>query len=93
MIKGNWRTTISSSSSAVKDLLPTGSTEFKAQGVEVEVREWAEAILDSTSKGSGGGDAKVDNGTPKGAFWDLSLLEGCLTSGGKEVNIGKWNEF
>ncbi|KAI9637349.1 uncharacterized protein MKK02DRAFT_36363 [Dioszegia hungarica] len=60
------------------------SKESKGNGVEVELREWAEAIA-AVKEGK-----KVearDDGEPRLALWDLAFVQALLTSEGKEVDI------
>lgn len=61
------------------------SKEGKGNGVEVELREWAEAIADVKSGKKGEG--KRDDGAPKLALWDLAFVEALLTSEGKEIEL------
>lgn len=50
------------------------------KGVEVELKEFVEAI-------EGKSEGKPDNGDVRGALWDVALIEALLTSEGKEVNL------
>jgi hypothetical protein len=54
---------------------------FPSTGVEEEVAQFAKAVLKQ-------GD-EVNRAEPRGALWDLSLLEACLTSDGKLVDLTK----
>jgi hypothetical protein len=56
----------------------------QSDGVEVELREWAEAIA---AKKEGKEVEREDSGKPRTALWDLAFIEACLTSEGKEVDI------
>lgn len=56
----------------------------KSDGVEVELKEWAEAIQDVKA---GREIQRADSGKPRTALWDLAFIEACLTSEGKEVDI------
>lgn len=57
---------------------------FPSTGVEEEVAQFARAVLDK-----GEGEKEVNRAEPRAALWDLALLEGCLTSDGKVVDLSK----
>ncbi|GHJ89042.1 hypothetical protein NliqN6_5444 [Naganishia liquefaciens] len=54
---------------------------FPSTGVVEEVAQFARAVL--------GQGKEVNRAEPRGALWDLGLLEGCLTSDGKVVDLTK----
>jgi hypothetical protein len=56
----------------------------KSDGVEVELREWAEAIA---ARKAGKAIEREDSGKPSTALWDLAFIEACLTSEGKGISI------
>jgi hypothetical protein len=60
------------------------SEESAGNGVEVELREWAEAIAAAKA---GKESDKRDDGAPRLALWDLAFVEALLTSEGKEVEL------
>lgn len=53
---------------------------FSSSGVAEEVAQFARAVL-------GQGQGEPNRAEPRGALWDLALLEGCLTSDGKVVDL------
>lgn len=55
---------------------------FPSSGVVEEVVQFATAVL-------GQGHGEANRAEPRGALWDLALLEGCLTSEGKVVDLTK----
>lgn len=55
---------------------------FPSAGVEEEVAQFARAVL-------GKGEKEINRAEPRGALWDLALLEACLTSDGKVVDLSK----
>ncbi|KAK8854856.1 hypothetical protein IAR55_003595 [Kwoniella newhampshirensis] len=56
------------------------------EGVEVEIRMFAQAIK---ALKEGKKDDEKDYGDPRGALWDLAVIEGMLKSEGKELNLEK----
>ncbi|WWD18996.1 hypothetical protein CI109_103453 [Kwoniella shandongensis] len=67
--------------SSVEKVEKRGSPE----GVEVEIKHFANAIQ---AIKDGKKDGGVENyGEPRGALWDLAVIEGMLKSEGKELNL------
>lgn len=60
-----------------------GGEAFPSTGVEEEVAQFARAVLAKGEK------KEVNRAEPRAALWDLALLEGCLTSDGKVVDLTK----
>jgi hypothetical protein len=59
---------------------------FKGDGVQVELREFAQAV----SEVKEGKAASAENwGEPRLALWDVAFIEASLTSDGKEVDIDR----
>ncbi|WRT68312.1 uncharacterized protein IL334_005288 [Kwoniella shivajii] len=58
-------------------------TDGPYEGVDVEIKMFAEAITSLKN----GNDVGEDYGTPRGAIWDLAVLQALLDSNGKEVSV------
>ena len=78
---GKWViTTTGAKDSGVKSETKDGPSE----GVEVEVGMFGRAVVAAKQGHSAN---EEDYGTPRGALWDLAVVEACLTSNGKPINV------
>ena len=80
---GKWVVSVAGSKgSGVEDAVKEG----KSEGVEVEVGMFARAVA-AVKEGKGGDGGEKNHGEPRGAMWDLAVIEACLTSEGKSVDL------
>lgn len=62
--------------------------EYTRDGVQVELREFAQAVAEVKQ---GVQPSAVNWGEPRLALWDLGFIESALTSDGKEIDMNQWN--
>ncbi len=78
---GKWFVTVT----GAKDSgVESGSKEGASEGVPIEVGMFGRAVAAAKE---GKKATEEDYGTPRGSLWDVALLQACLTSNGKEVNL------
>ena len=58
--------------------------EGPSEGVKVEIAMFGRAVGEAKE---GKSFSEEDLGTPRGALWDLAVIEACLTSNGKPVEL------
>ena len=58
--------------------------EGPSEGVKVEVGMFGRAVAAAKQ---GQSATEEDFGTPRGALWDVAVIEACLTSDGKPLNV------
>ena len=62
----------------------TETKEGPSEGVKVEVGMFGRAVAAAKQ---GQSATEEDFGTPRGALWDVAVIEACLTSDGKPLNV------
>lgn len=81
---GGWTIKVLTTSEEVKSFAGKAAEDsgetFEVVGVEVEVQQFAEAVL-------GSGEGKPNLGEPREALYDLSVIEAALNSEGKSVEL------
>lgn len=79
---GQWKVSVSSRDEKVLEAVKSQEEEsYPSCGVPEEVAQFGRACL-----GQSGESNKAE---PKSALWDLALIEACLTSDGKPVDVAK----